>query len=274
VVATDFSFHTFIPTLDSNNLPTLVRRYQSSDGVNWTGPSSIGMESFGEPLNETPGSPPTVLYYAPLLVASGYTNGRWSVAFQAKNGNFNNVVLCTSDWGCIFPNAATDDEFLVGTSVSGDNAYWTAYLTYSTLDTRQLPLISQAIYFPAGQPAVGATTYPNIDPTGWTTTLPRCPDAPGCHAAGDFATIASNPFASASTPFISRSSDPNRSSHPNDLFQSFVQDPPAPANVPNFKPNVIRIPYGSDIRSLGTPNPPGMRGINPARRHDNEPRKP
>ena len=126
VIATDSVFHAFVPTLDSNNLPTLIQRYQSSDGVNWTGPLTIGMGSFAEPLNDTPGSP--VLYYAPQLVASGYTSGRWSIAFQVKNGNLNNVVVCTSDWGCVFPNAATDDEFLVGTSVSGDNAYWVAYL--------------------------------------------------------------------------------------------------------------------------------------------------
>jgi hypothetical protein len=157
-------------------------------------------------------------------------------------------------------NAAADDEFLAGTSVSGDRAPWVAYLAWSTLITRQLPIISQAIYFPVGQPAVGATTKGDIDPTGWTTTQQRCPDTPGCSAAGDFATIASNPFAAVSTPFLTRTTKPN------DLFQIFVVDAKA-SNVPNFKPNFVRFPVGANITSLGRPRSAPSRGFDPGKRH-------
>ena len=270
VVAAGNLFHAFIPTLSSGPngkfLPTLIRRYQSSDGVNWSGPLSIGMDDFGMPNNNTPPGYSPTLFYAPLLAASGYTNGLWSVAFQANNAGWNNVILCTSDRGCAFVNYAHDDEFLAGTSVSGDSGYWVSYLAYSTLETRQLPLISQTLYFPPGQSAIYVNYY-WVDPTGWTTSQSlRCPGvSPPCRGSGDFATIASNPYAGASTPFVTRSAN-----NPNVLFQNFLQDPPAPPNFKDSPPNVVPIPYGANISSLGTPVPPEAWGFDPARRHEQE----
>jgi len=265
VVAAGSLFHAFIPTLSGDPkapLPTLIRRYQSSDGVNWSGPLSIGMDDFSPPNNNTPPGYSPTLFYAPLLAASGYTNGLWSVAFQAKQGQWNNVILCTSDRGCVFVNYADDDEFLAGASVSGDSGYWVSYLAYSTLETRQLPLISQTLYFPPGQSAIYVNYY-WVDPTGWTKSQSlRCPGVSECLGAGDFATIASNPYAGATTPFVTRSAN-----NPNVLFQNFLQDPPAPPNFKNSPPNVVPIPYGANISSLGTPVPTEARGFDPATRH-------
>ncbi len=42
-----------------------------------------------------------------------------------------------------------DDEFLAGVSASLDG-YWVSYHAYASLNNRALPLITQAIYFPAG----------------------------------------------------------------------------------------------------------------------------
>jgi hypothetical protein len=158
-------------------------------------------------------------------------------------------------------NYANDDEFLAGTSVSGDSGYWVSYLAYSSLDTRELPLISQSLYFPPGQPPI-YVNYPGIYTTGWTSSSGRCPNAPGCLGAGDFATIASNPYAGASTPFVMRSV-----SNPNVLFQNFLQDPPAPPNFKDSRPNVVPIAFGADITALGKPVPLEAWGLNPALRH-------
>jgi hypothetical protein len=272
VVAAGSVFEAFIPTLtmqDNSFLPTLIQRYQSSDGLNWSAPTSIGMGSFGAPTNNSPQlntpSGPIWLFYAPLLAAAGYTNGLWSVAFQANQSGWNNVILCTSDRGCSFVNYANDDEFLAGTSVSGDSAYWVSYLAYSTLDTRQLPLISQSLYFPPGQSPIWLN-YSGVDPTGWTSSLSgRCPGVIGCLGAGDFATIASNPYAGASTPFVMHSA-----SQKSVLFQNFLQDPPAPPDFKGTRPNVVPIPYGADISALGKPVPFEAWGLDPAKRHAQE----
>ena len=159
-------------------------------------------------------------------------------------------------------NPAADDEFLVGTSISGDGGVWIAYLAYSTLNTRQLPLITQALYFPAGPGSgIGATTNSGIDPTYWvpeTNDAARCPNSQ-CFASGDYAGIVSNPYAAASTPFVKQ----NPPTTYNDMLQSFVQDPQGAPNVPNFTPKPIHFPLGGDIRGLAGPVPPqsAARGI-------------
>lgn len=259
VVATNDQFEAFVPTLTVINgswLPTYIARYESSDGVNWNGDLGIGMGSFGAPNNNTPPGTFSIgpIFYAPLLAAQGYTNGLWTVAFQANNAGYNNVILCTSDRGCGWVNAAADDEFLVGTSVSGDSGYWVSYYAYQ--NPRNPPLITQAIYFAAGQSGIGATTNTGIDPTHWTTSQYRCPVT--CYEAGDFHTVASNPYASSTTPFIQQGSGKQ-----NDLFQGFVQDPQTVANVPNFKPNYIPISRGTDVTGMAAPVSSGAFALPP-----------
>jgi hypothetical protein len=56
VVATNNRFEAFVPLLDSNGLPTYIGRWESPDGVSWTGDLGIGMGGFGAPNNNTPGS--------------------------------------------------------------------------------------------------------------------------------------------------------------------------------------------------------------------------
>ncbi len=247
VVATDNQFYTFAPRLNSSNLPIAVDLYQSADGANWSSPTTLA--TFESPLNNTPSSVSPTLYYAPLLAAAGYTNGLWAMAIQINFSQYNNVYMCTSDRGCGVVNGAADDQFLAGVSVSADGGYWISYLTYSTLNTRQLPLITQAIYFPAGAGAIGATTSTGIDPTSWFFRPDRCLSS--CYAAGDFNTVASNPYAAATTPFI------KASSHQSDLFQIFTQDPQTQPNAQNFKPNFIPFPKGADLRGHAVPFPPG-----------------
>jgi hypothetical protein len=187
VVATDSVFEAFIPLQNSGGLNTEVRRWESSDGVAWTGPISIGMVAFSPPLNNTPtGSSYPILFFAPLLAATGYTNGLWAVAFPVLNGSYNNIVLCASNRGCGIVNSAGDVQFLAGVSVSGDAGYWVNYYTYESQGSYTPPLITQALYFPQGQSGIGATTNSNIDPTSWdshttaawTTTVPRCNATP------------------------------------------------------------------------------------------------
>ena len=75
VVATNGLFEAFVPTLDTNSLPTYIARYESSNGINWSTDQTIGMGSFGAPNNNTPpGTSSTILFYAPYLAAQGYTN--------------------------------------------------------------------------------------------------------------------------------------------------------------------------------------------------------
>ena len=262
VAATNNVFEAFVPTLNAQFLPTAVSRYESSDGITWSGPFTLA--TFGAPLNNGTSSSGTNIFYAPLLAAQGYTNGLWVTAFQVNNGGFNNVYICTADRGCGLVNAAADDQFLTGTSVSGDAGYWVGYYAYSTLNTRDLPLIKQAIYFPSGQPAIGATTNTNIDPTSWQVRFNRCTTS--CYAAGDFNTVSSNPFAASHHPFI------QQSSRHDDLFQSFVQDPQATPNVPNFKPNFIPYPTGADLTTLATILPAAVQtALPPARKIGIEP---
>lgn len=92
VVATDNQFYAFVPIL-SSNLPTAVYLYQSPDGVTWSGPTTLA--TFAPPLNNTPSGVTPTLFYAPLLAASGYTNGLWAMAIQINYGGYNNVYICS-----------------------------------------------------------------------------------------------------------------------------------------------------------------------------------
>jgi hypothetical protein len=262
VVATNNLFHAFVPTLNVNNVPISIQRWQSSDGMNWGNP--LPLASFGAPWNNTPDvnmqPPSTCIYYAPLLAAQGYTNGLWTVAFQALNGAYNNIMICTSDRGCGWANAASDDQFLVGTSVSGDSAYWVNYLTYQNPPARNPPLMMQALYFAPGSIGIGATTSTNLQVTSWWPKPDRCftttgtPAPETCYAMGDFNTIASNPFKGATTPFIcSNLSVPpcNQTGLPGNLYQDFVKDPQVASDLVNFTPNFIPIPLGADVTSSG-----------------------
>ena len=240
VVATNNLFHAFVPTLNSSFLPTAVGRYQSSDGTSW--PVRYPVATFVAPSNNSPAGT-TQIYYATLLAAQGYTNGLWVTAFQINNGGFNNAYMCTSNRGCGIVNSYGSDQFLVGASVSGDSGFWVSYYTYSSAP-RTLPLSTQAIYYAPGKAGVGATTNTGIQPTSWYYSANRCPGE-YCYGAGDFQTVASNPYASASTPFIKQSSDPD------DLFQSFVEDPQESPGTGSFVPNTIWFPLGADVSYLG-----------------------
>ncbi len=244
VVATDNMFHAFVPSLRPVTLlPYAIVRYESTTGTSWGLP--IGLRAFDEPKAASPDYySGHKIHYSPLLDARGYTNGLWSVAFQESitfgATKYNNVEICTSDRGCGMPDQVANDQFLTGTSVSGDSGYWLAYLTYHT--PRQLNLDLRAVYFPPGQSGVYGIPYTGINPLKWRELNDARCGVP-CYSAGDYAGIASNPYAGASTPFVQEWSATNI------LLNTFLQDPPVSPNIPNFKGNFVAITVGSDTRS-------------------------
>ena len=231
---------------------TAVNKEQSSDGVHWSSPTTLA--TFLSPANQ---SPDGTIFYAPYPQAQGYSNGLWSVVFQINYSGYNNAYICTSNRGCGLVNAGADDEFLVGTSVSGDSGYWVNYYAYSTLNTRSLPLITQAVYFPAGSGPVGATTFSGVYPSSswyFYEAGGRCPA--GCYAAGDYNNIASNPAMSSLTPIVTESTSLLPA-----LWNEFLTDPQGPPTAESFKPNFIPYPMSADLRSLGQPLAPSQLGV-------------
>lgn len=236
LVATNNKFETFVPMLNDFPVPTGIQRYESTNGTSWTLTQPSPLLSFAAPLDQSPGSyanpgNPSInwpIFYAPFIEAHGYTDGNWSVvaAVNVSVGGspYNNVIMCTSMWGaCYLVNSTTDDEFLASTSMSGDGGVWVSYVAYSTLQTRQLPLITQSIYFPASGGAVGGTTYSGIDPTWWKVDGGLCIGP--CFNGGAYWKMSSNPYMGASAPFIVQDAAPL-----NAVWQAFVQDPPGPCN--------------------------------------------
>lgn len=258
VVAAGSIFHVFAPLLNGQYLPTEIDRYQSADARNW---SKYTVETFGAPLNSAqPSGSGLPIFYAPLLSAAGYPDGRWIVGWQRNNSGWNNMEVCTPDRGCGTVNSQPDDQFLAGVSVSADG-YWAAYHTYSTLNNRSLPVITQAIYFRTGYAGIGATTNSNVAVTSWAVAgvpynspPPRCMDSSGgvveCYAAGDYNTPTSNAYGASNTTYV------QSSSRQNDLFQSFQQDPQALPNAPNFVPNFVAHPMGANLSAEALPVPP------------------
>jgi hypothetical protein len=192
VVATNNAFYAFVFSAGTGGSPTAVTIFPSSNGTTW--PGSTVLATFMPAMNNSPNESYGAIYYSLDLQAQGYTNGLWTVAFPVNISGYNNIMICTSDRGCGLANAAADDEFLQGTSVSGDQGYWLNYYTFSTLYSRQIPLIMQAIYYPHGAAGIGATTTTGINPTQWVDlpTGRRC-QFYYCYAAGDFNTIAHSP---------------------------------------------------------------------------------
>jgi len=154
-------------------------------------------------------------------------------------------------------NAGADDEFLIGTSVSGDSGYWVTYYAYSTLNSRSLPLITQAVYFPQSGSPIGATTFSGIEPDyAWAPYPPdeRCPSQ--CYVAGDYNNIASNPSMVSSLPIVSQTSGLTPA-----LFQQFLEDPPGPPSAEAFTPNFVPYPMGADLNSIAQPLGPNQLGV-------------
>jgi hypothetical protein len=259
VVAAGTTFHAFIPTLEKvpqTSLPRRVERWESASGSTWVGPQVL--LDFEAPLNHSPNtysasqpSPAKFIFYSPKLDAKGSPNGYWVVAFpvpvQVGTVVYNNIVMCASSRSaCWYVNPAESDEFLgtvsLGTS-NGQPDYWVSYLTYSTLQTRSLPLISQVIYYaPADLTGIWANVNTAIFPYKWIIHPDRCPS--GCFAAGDYLGFAANPFAGATTTFV------NDSGLRTGLYQTFVQDPPGQA----IRPQPVHFPIGSNLRIPGFVN--------------------
>jgi hypothetical protein len=258
VIAAGSTFHAFTFTFDSMNRPTAVYRYDSTDGVNWGGANLLMGIPAPTPFQTPAGSNLPIYYAVTELSAAGYSDGRWIVGWQANINGWNNVQVYTSDRGAGSVNQGADDQFLAGVSASADG-YWVTYHSYPNIGSRSLfgsdgsfGLITQAIYFPTNGSPVGATTNTGVNPTTWTVaggqfTPARCTQT--CYAEGDFNTPSSNGFAKSNMTFVGASG-----SRLTDLFNSFQQDPPGVANVPNFVPNFIRYQPGSDLSALAILN--------------------
>lgn len=253
VVAAGSTFYVFVPVYTGQYVYSSVQLLSSTNGVNWSSPTTIA--SFLPPANQSPNGS---IYYAADPQVQGYSNGLWTVVFQVNNNGYNNAYICTSNRGCGLVNAGADDEFVVGTSVSGDGGYWVYYYTYSTLNTRSLPLITQAIYFPPNSNPIGATTFSGIDPSfgAWIQFQAgmRCPSA--CYAAGDYNNIASNPSLVASMPVVTQDASDSPA-----LYQQFLEDPQAPPSAAPFTPNFVPYPMGADLSSIGQPLTPNQYGV-------------
>ena len=291
VAAAGSQFLVFTPHLQGGNQfqpQELYYYYETSPGVWYGTPGPYGgkfLSSFEAPLNNTSYSPPvrnsvTDIFYSPLLDASGNDAGTWAVTYQFKNGDYNNVAVCTNNpMGCYEINAATDDEFMNAVSVDPNGGVWISYLTYSSLTSRQLPLYHQTIYYKPGGTAqdwsgttwaMGATGDANVDPSVWVqdNTADRC--TLYCYAEGDYARISTNAYLGVDSPYVNSSGCQDEVKKTNctgnDLWQIFAFDPKGtpPANA--FHPKTIYHPIGGDLGLKGKPNPPGSRGVAPERR--------
>ena len=260
-VATNSKFETFVPITASGftQPPTGIQRYESTDGINWTLTQPNPLFSFTAGMNNSPGTYTTPgtsdtgpIYYSYEIDAHGYTDGSWAVAGQMNvsfsGSPYNNVYLCTSRTGtCSIVNSYPDDQFLASTSMSGDGGVWVSYVTYSTLQTRQLPLITQSIYIPSSGAPIGGTTFNNANPTYWAFDSPNDRCTVSCFDGGDYWRMSSNPYKAGSAPFLVQDTAPL-----NAVWQSFVEDPQTPMQPYAFTPNLISFPLGSDVSSLGS----------------------
>ncbi len=265
VIAAGSQFMAFVPveTSQDSGIPTAVNQFISNDGLNWTlnqtfGPFSPPLANSAANLTCTTnpdnsiscssgcgqsGQPAcnTGIFYAVGLDAKGTTTGAWAMAVPMNYGGYNNIMLCTNSRGCGLVNAAADDEFLGGVSVAEDGRFWVSYLAYSTADgSRQLPLIKQSLFFPYSTGGgLGITTDTDVEPWFWLPDLTTPPANTRCQIfcveMGDYATIASNQYAGASTPYVKQ----NAATTYTDLDQSFPYDPPGPLPADNFIPNTI-----------------------------------
>lgn len=124
-----------------------------------------------------------------------------------------------------------------------------------------LPLIKQSIFFPyTSGDGVGATVDSNIDPSYWALYQQFCDGTENCFHAGNFATIASNPYAGVTTPYTKQVPDinpPSPDASFNHMQQIFSVDPQGTPIANNFKPNTIWfLPGTQTIANLAKPVPP------------------
>jgi len=262
IVGTDTKFHVFSPVLGGLNLPVNVARFESisynSSGITWGLANNIFPTDFTAPIAYSAlqicdgargcGN----IWYAPYLEAKGYTNGMWAVAFSMSVDSKNYIYIHTSSRGGGIAHRSGPDQFLPAVSVSGDGGYWLSYWTFQN-ESPVFPLVKRhVLYFPLGEVGIGAEPKLNVNPSKWVrvgTGLLGCLSPVGCFEAGDYHTMASNPFAGSLMPYVD-----NGLPGPTSLGQQFLQDPPAPLQPAHFKPVFFPIDSGTDLKALaGTP---------------------
>lgn len=270
VVATDNRFEAFVQEESSygNGIPVAVERWESFDGINWSLAQTLSIPGFGAPKNNSaaniacgPNGCGAIRYEA-HLDAKGSTSGAWLMGVPVNYSGYNNIMICASTRGCGIANAALDDEFLQGVSVSTDGRFWVSYFAYNlnSQGNEVLPLIKQSIFFPyTSGNGVGATVDSNIDPSYWAIYQQYCDGTENCFHMGDFATIASNPYAGVTTPYtvqVPDTSPPSPDSSFNHMQQIFSIDPQGIPSATSFKPNTIWFPAGTkSIAYLANPVP-------------------
>ncbi len=122
-------------------------------------------------------------------------------------------------------------------------------------------LTSSSLWFGTSSDGLNWSTLREVLP-GKDTSADRCGLSITCRAAGDYARIASNAYLGVDSPYIDRSPFSGN----NDLFQIFGFDPQGSAPKNTFTPKPVYYPMGSDLRSLGTANPPESLGVAPEQR--------
>jgi hypothetical protein len=265
VIGTNNRFHAFVPRLDpSTNTPYSIRRFESTDGLNWTDQNLVGAAftapnyvSMNITANDTACDPGTFdncfpVYFAPLLDAAGDPSGRWSLVFQAKYGARNNVMHCASDRGCGLVNVSSEyDEFLPSTAISPDGSYWVSYLAFKSMGAGSASnLISQVIRFPPGLPGHGMTVAEGAAPSSWQNLSPACSQ---CYAAGDYARMAADSSGVVAVPQMEQSYMANAPTPPNDLFVMFLQDPQGTMYAPYSPPPTLTEGEGEPPSGIAEP---------------------
>lgn len=268
------SFSLFMPIRTNANRATsdtwAIDRYDSQDGVNWTGPT--GIASFSPPKQQSSGIYPAFpgtsypgsrrVFLAPILDARGSQVGEdYFLAFPVLNNSFNNYVLC-SPTACGVMDPQAQDQFLGGVTITNAPPIedgWLSYLSTNSAGT----VDAKALYRMQNGGWMIATYWPGLNPGTWLPDTDRCTGS-GCWSLGDYVHSAGVPDKRAMTLFPA----PNCSvfspggyaycvqTTPQRLQSALLQDPPA-SNLPNYQPNTIHFKPGTDLRTI---LPAGDRG--------------
>lgn len=218
IVGTANRFHAFVPDFPTPSFPTPIKvhRYESSIDLNSWAYAGTLMDFPAPKLNSWNSllsdhacvprvNPPPPdyeacheVFYGNAMDAAGDPQGnRWSVLFAVNAAGNNNLVLCTSDRGCGYADAAPRDQFMGSTAIAPDGSYWVNYLTFtrpfSIWSKYASNVFAKALRFPPGGARLGATVSEGVAPVSWKGVpgAGRCVEG-ACYGSGDYAKIAAD----------------------------------------------------------------------------------
>jgi hypothetical protein len=231
-----------------------LTHWQSPDGVTWTQQADIATYSvplFNSQTGLIPGPNAGEIAYSVTPDAVSSPGLGWVVALPVNIGGKNGIIVATELGGDTLISYDYDlFDHGITTSATGD--WYLTYLTYLDGPTTSRFLQQGALYrLPgpvAGYKGAVINNSWTIDPANWfyyNDAQGRCLSSSKCYVAGDWFRPAMNIFTGASVPVILGSSNLN------DLFQSFIIDPPVTTKLPEFRPTIEKFVRGSNIYSRG-----------------------